>query len=625
MRDNTNTITEIALDRLHESPFNPRQYFNDVDLQELATNIKTEGRILQPLLVRPRVPELFRGMADAADTAAVGYEIVFGHRRYRAAGLAGLATAPCMVRTMTDLEVKRAQISENLQRKDVRPLEEAAGFQALIDEHGETADSIAEQIGKGRSYVYGRLQLLALHPEVRKALQGGELGAEVALLLARLRTPKLQERALGYIKGKAWDLEDGGKRSYRSIRDLLNERFTLGLKDAPFPIEDEMLVPLAGHCMRCPKRSGNAPEYVDVVDDKKRNTWSHQNVGPDVCTDPDCFAAKKAAHQARQAEALRAKGETVIGGAKARQLVDAQGQVKGGYIALKDVKDELATAKKKVAKGVEIAPPAVVTIQDPRTGKTFKAVKADDLKAAGVKVKAPAESQQAKYAAQRARDEEQRRKRDEKAASETKVRLAVLDRTLEAMRGTPRTEVELLWMARRVFAGTGWKERELLADRHGFKSPDGLEKVLGQWPADRLGLFAVECVLIDQAHVQPHEVDRDKGELLFASAKQYGVDADAVRAAVQTPGPAADTPSTAAQAKKGAKKAVAKKTPAKGAVKPAAAGADTPSSAARATKGAKKAVEAGPGKKTKKQTDDAGVAGGSAAKVADLVDMAEAA
>jgi ParB/RepB/Spo0J family partition protein len=159
-------ITSIPLDQLHESPFNPRKFFDPAALQELADDIKAHGRILSPLLVRPRVPPLFAGTDDA--DAITGYELVFGHRRLRAADLAGLQVVDCMVRSMTDLEVKRAQISENLQRQDVHPIEEAEGFQALMDDHGETADTIASSTGKSRSYVYGRLKLLQAVPKVRR-------------------------------------------------------------------------------------------------------------------------------------------------------------------------------------------------------------------------------------------------------------------------------------------------------------------------------------------------------------------------------------------------------------------------------------------------------------------------
>lgn len=592
-----NTITQISLDELHESPFNYRKRFDEASLYELAADIKAHGRILSPLLVRPRIGPLFAGDRDAA----TGFEIVFGHRRYRAAQLAGLTQAPCMVRALTDEEAKKAQISENLAREDVHPIEEAEGFQALIDDHGMTADLIAEQQGKSRSYVYGRLKLLQACPQIRKACLAGEIGSEVALLIARLRTGKLQEKALGYIQGKGYDLKDGGARSYRYVRELLNERFTLSLKSAMFDIEDEMLVPLAGHCIRCPKRAANAPEYADVVEGKKASTWSHQNYGADVCTDPDCFDAKKKAHLKREAEKLAGKGAVVIDGNKARAAIDASGNVKGAYIALKDVQAELKKAPKKSLAGIDLPAPEVVSIQDPRTGKVVKAVKLEDVKAAGVKVK-EAKASDNSWERRQAADRAKREEREAKAKELTKVHLAILDRTMQAMDGSPRTTQELYWMAELVFEGTDWGTRCALAKRHGFESPDKLEKVLGEWTPDRLALFAVECMLMADAVIDEYDLSRLNGKIpaprLMASAAHYAVDIEAVRAEVTG---AAPTPSPAARAPKNA----------------------TAGASAKKAKAAPAAKKAKGQEKGEGQKDDAGVAGGSTGQ-AELLEDAEA-
>ena len=95
---------------------------------------------------------------------------------------------------MTDEEARRAQIAENLPRADMHPIEKAEGFQALIDRHRQSADSIAEQVGNSRSYVYGRLKLLAAYPRSARPAWPARSGSD-ALLIARLRTPKLQGTA----------------------------------------------------------------------------------------------------------------------------------------------------------------------------------------------------------------------------------------------------------------------------------------------------------------------------------------------------------------------------------------------------------------------------------------------
>lgn len=598
------TITQIPIDQLHESPFNPRKTFNDADLQELASDIQAHGRILQPLLVRPRIPELFRSMADAADTAACGFEIVFGHRRYRAAEIAGLATLPCMVRSMSDLEVKRAQISENLQRKDVAPLEEAAGFQALIDDHGESGDTIAEQTGKSRSYVYARLKLLQLCPEVRRACEAGEVDAEVAGLIARLRLPKLQQKALGYINGKYWDLKDGGKKSYRNIRDLLNEHFTLDLKTAPFPIEEEMLLPSAGNCVTCPKRSSNAPEFTDLLNDGKANShsqWSRKNVGPNVCTDPECFQQKKVAFFKREADELRAKGKHVVDGNKARAAIDASGRIKGAYVALKDVKDQVDAARRVAQKDSKIAPPLVVTIQDPRTGKTHQAVQVADLKAAGVLKEAPAP----KASRSHTDYEREAQARADKGRAESQRRQALFQRVRAAAADRPRTMDEARLVAVALLDGIDSDDNERLAelwgvpiDRPAPGQPPHWEAAIAAMPAEQVPLLMLDCVAIVNTTIDGWSLNHPATGL-HALAALYGIPTD---------DGAPTTPSSAARAAKGAKPKV-----------PARAGAKKANPAGAAKAGQES------GSAAQEQSDDAGSAGGCDGKNGDLVDAMEAA
>jgi ParB/RepB/Spo0J family partition protein len=511
-------IIDIPLNQLHESPFNPRRTFVGID--ELAANIAAEGRIHEPLLVRQNaVPGI----------ELEGFEIVFGHRRFRAAGVAGLLTVPCMIRTMTDAEARSAQVAENLQRADVHPIEEAEGFQAMIDGDNLTADDLAAKFGKSRSYVYGRLKLLEACPAVRKACLAGEVGSEVALLIARLRTPTFQEKALNYIsKEYHAKLSDGGKRSYRIIRDLLSEKFSLSLKDAIFDIEDEMLVSAAGHCVRCPKRTGNAPEFDDInapVDRKDKYGRFPDRApvhGTDVCTDPDCFAEKKKAHLKREAAKLETAGKTVIQGTKARQTIDARGNVKGGFVKLADVRDALKKAKD--------AKPTIVTLQDPRSGKTHQVVKVDELKAAGIKVK------EQKPVGAYGESEEDRKKREaahaktvEKARTEIDSRVDLLKRVRAAAAAAPRSAFDLQMIAQVACAGVGWNDKATLAELYGVER-QALEAHIAKLPVDALTLFILDCALIQNVRVEMYALDR-KPEQLLAAAEHYGVNVSTADAA----------------------------------------------------------------------------------------------
>jgi ParB/RepB/Spo0J family partition protein len=547
-------ITEIRIDDLHESPFNPRKLFNEGALQELAADIKATGRVLQPLLVRPIVPPLFDGDPDGT----AGHEIVFGHRRYRAAQLAGLTHVPCMVRAMTDEEAKRAQISENLQRADVHPIEEAEGFQALIDDHGMTADHLAEQTGKSRSYVYGRLKLLAACSEIRRACLAGEIGAEVALLVARLRTDKLQEKALGYIKADhRADLKDGGKASYRAVRNLLVEKFTLDLKTAMFDVQDATLLPIAGACVTCPKRSANAPEYADVVEGGHTRWGSATPGSANACTDPDCFDEKKKAHLKREAAKLIAEGKVVVDGNAARSAVSAHGEVKGAYIALKDVKADLkALPKKGSAAGHDAVQPQIVLLQDPRTGKTHQAVKRADLQAAGVKVKEAPKSNAANYAEQERKRQEANARLAEKAKRERAVRRGVFDAITLKLASTERSEFDLQLIAESFWAHVGWSAKRFMAQWYGVDDPEQLDERLLKMNVAELTVFLMHCALARDASPQDYEIGHSP-DRLNATAAHYGVDVDQVRAELiggaPTPSPAARAPADAKAAARGVK------------------------------------------------------------------------
>jgi ParB/RepB/Spo0J family partition protein len=528
-------ITQIALDDLHESPFNPRKTFSSVD--ELAQNILAEGRIHQPLLVRPRLTNPLR------DDVNDGWEIVFGHRRYRAAERAGLATVPCMVRAMSSAEARRAQIAENLARTDVHPIEEAEGFAAMMEQDGLSADDLVVIVGKSRSYVYGRLKLLQACPEVRQACLEGKIGSEVALLIARLRTAKLQAKALADIRSTgSSQLSDGGKQSFRKIRDMLNEKFTLALQSAPFDRTDATLVPDAGTCTDCPKRSGNAPEFADVV--QGTPDWRGEGAypghlaheGEDVCTDPDCFAAKKAAQFARHAEALRAEGKTVIEGTKARAAVGVHGDVKGAYVALKDVKAAL-----KKAKGTPM--PATVTIQDPRNGKLYEAVKREDLPK-GDATADLFDKAAPKRAGGRQDWEAERKAREAKAEAETAANMRLLASVRQAARARPRSAEELRIVLAHVLEEAGYSDDcDLMARLLGREHLHCVDwaTLLQPMGADDLALLLLDVALVHGVNCTGYRND-DGPVPLTAMATLYGIDIKAASAAPPEP---ASTPSPA--------------------------------------------------------------------------------
>lgn len=260
----------LDIQRLYESPLNPRKRFDEAALGELTASIAEHG-VLQPILVRPDNTGKF--------------EIVAGARRYRAAVTAGLGQIPAVIREMNDKQLLEAAVIENLQRNDLHPLEEAEGYEAMMN-HGYTAEQLAEKIGKSRSYIFGRLKLLALSEDGRRLFYGGLLNPSTALLVARIPTHKLQARAIEDITKKDYY---GEIKSVREAQRWIHDRYMLDLDKATFPTEDGELIATAGPCSACPKRTGNSPELFDDIDNAN------------VCTDPDCHAAKKIAAAERRA------------------------------------------------------------------------------------------------------------------------------------------------------------------------------------------------------------------------------------------------------------------------------------------------------------------------------------
>lgn len=294
-------IRQIPLTALHESPFNPRKTYPEDELQELAESIKSQG-VMQPIVARVQPEEL---NADGH----FDYEIIFGHRRFRAAGLAGLDAVPVIVRVMTDEQAAIAQVHENMKRKDVTALEEADSYVHLRDEHRMTGEQIAEAVGKTKAYVYARLKLASVAPEVRAAVMTRGLSAEIALLIARLPHIVLQRAALTKVRQPVFRQVEGEPEQWASVRDtkrILKELFELDVDAAQFDTKDANLVDGAGACTNCPKRAGNMEGLAEILD-------------PGICTDSDCYKQKQEAFVWLRTDQLRAEGRTVIEGEAAAE------------------------------------------------------------------------------------------------------------------------------------------------------------------------------------------------------------------------------------------------------------------------------------------------------------------
>lgn len=183
MKTESSGSLSLPISQVETCSSQPRKRFDDESLQELADSISQHG-IIQPLTVR----KLSSGY----------YQIIAGERRWRAARLAGLQEVPVIAIEADDRKAAELAMIENLQREDLNPMEEAAGFQSLIESYHMTQEEAAQRVGKSRSAVTNALRLLGLTPSVRKLVEEGKLSAGHARALVPL-SPSLQESAANAI------------------------------------------------------------------------------------------------------------------------------------------------------------------------------------------------------------------------------------------------------------------------------------------------------------------------------------------------------------------------------------------------------------------------------------------
>jgi ParB/RepB/Spo0J family partition protein len=483
-----------------------RARFDKAALSELAESIKSLG-LQQPIIAR-RVNGHF--------------ELVAGERRLLAAKQAGLETIDTIVREYTDEQVLEVQLIENLQREGLHELAEAEGYETLMKRHKLTVEDLVAKVGKSKGYVYARLKLTALCPEARRAFYDGKLNASTALLIARIPDHNLQRRALKEITAPQWG---NGPLPYRQAAEHVHENYMLQLARAPFPTGDANLVPAAGPCGSCPKRTGNQKELFGDVK------------GADVCTDPVCFAAKRDANAARLAAAAKASGKEVIAGAAAKKIApDGLGQYDRlkGHVRLDErfwSGNKQRTYRSAIGKDVEIK-----HLQDPETGQLVEIVSEADAKAAlkkrGIKDEFAGGVDSGRYQAEQ-------RARERKRRVELRFRRVLLE-TLRPKLATRvgRHELELI-------AAAFWRRRENETQKQILKLWE-LEPAKRQYGVDvekpmleripkltdaELALFLQDLVLAED--LQVWSFNSEGPRQLLATAKRVKVNADKIRRQVQ--------------------------------------------------------------------------------------------
>lgn len=174
--NNQGQVVSVRLDQIKASNLQPRNYFDESKIDELAESIKANG-LLQPILVRK-------------DAYSDSYEIIAGERRYRAAKKAGLEQVPVMVKNIDDRETLKLALIENIQRENLTPIEEAEGYKNLQSEFGYTQEQLSNIIGKSRSHIANMLRLLNLPSSIKDKLNSGAITMGHARVLVNAENPE---------------------------------------------------------------------------------------------------------------------------------------------------------------------------------------------------------------------------------------------------------------------------------------------------------------------------------------------------------------------------------------------------------------------------------------------------
>ena len=494
---------DVPVSLLFESGTNPRRHFDEAFLKELAESIRIHG-VLSPLLVRPKGER---------------FEIVFGAQRHRAAQMADAATVPVSIREMTDAQVLEAQLVENLQRREVHPLEEAQGFAALLklDEPKYSIEQIAAKCGKTPAYIAARLKLIELAPAAVEAFAKDEIGVGHALLLAKLQQEQ-QEEALSACYQESYGNGSKPKRILLPVRHLqqwIEQNIFLELASAPFSKEDAQLVPEAGSCVECPKRTGH-------------NVLLFSDLGasqPDSCSDPKCFQAKLEAHVK----------QTIAAKPKLVQISTAYGQPKDGSVVIPRNKYVEVRQDKPQRKDQRDWPEYKICKY------TTEAIVADGTEKGETKrvcanpecpIHHPKRQQQHKRADAAFKAEQEKRRREEVLAQTTGLRALKAIGEAVPVRLMKR---DLLFLAQRLTAMLDERRIAVLIRQHGIAKQKGGEApaklmtaFLSKTEESKLGRILIETVILLSMHNQT-----DAGRILREAALVYKVDVDAIATKVK--------------------------------------------------------------------------------------------
>jgi len=527
----TSEYRNLPLAQLQESPTNPRRRYDERALEELAASFTTQG-VLQPLLVR------------AVDSGK--YEIVAGARRFRAAKLASLVEVPVRVVELSDAAVRESQLTENLLREDVHPYEEALALSGLLHLEGTQYDvaSISARLGKSPSYVMTRIRLTELEPSIAEAFLADQIGVGHALEIAKLPQPQ-QLKAFDAAFRTVWN---GGKESrvVLPLRDFtvwIEQNILLSLDSVPFDKNDATLVPEAGSCAECPKRTGFNTLLFGEMSQR------------DQCSDGACFNHKLGKFVERQiAEKPKLVQITTAHGTRGDGAVLSRNR----YVALNlskptKAKQPLSPYQKPCKHMAE-----AIVVDGAERGHTVKvcAEPSCTVHFADRASKTTSPEQLAKERALRHRELEKRK-------LEVTVRHRALAEVLKKV-SVPIDRADLVLVVNAMLEKTEPLRRETLARRHkmvdGSASevtyPDvqkGIARLLRQLDESGLSKLIVEIALLSSVE----SASQEETDSLIAAARRHRVDIEKLRKIVEAEFSARQA-KLAAKQKQAVKKSTAK-------------------------------------------------------------------
>ena len=198
-------IVELSIKDLRVNKKQPRRFFNEEKLNELALSIKEHG-VVQPIIVRR--------LDDGK------YELVAGERRWRASQIIGLKKIPAIIKELSAKETSEIALIENIQREDLNPIEEAAAYKALMEEYGLTQEVLSQRVGKSRSFIANTVRLLSLSENVRDLVSQGSISAGHARALIALPGKKEQEELAQKVAQRGLSV----RQTEKTIRDMLADK-----------------------------------------------------------------------------------------------------------------------------------------------------------------------------------------------------------------------------------------------------------------------------------------------------------------------------------------------------------------------------------------------------------------